>query len=197
MKRIMLSGALALSVATGAYARTDWVDPLATITVNCGFFDPNYIRTPCTASGSLDGRESRRQHLGTDFRAGVGDTVRSPVAGRIGPSYNSGSGDTAYITVIDSQFTNEIHILGHVKPLPGITEGLTVTKGQPVATVLYQSTGTHFHWGFNVAGWRPTPKYYSTCLRGGVTGPCEWGWGKAPYEATRDQAVARGWRPVQ
>ncbi len=196
MKRFMFCAVMAISLGSVAHARSDWTDPLAAITVNCGFFDSNYIRTPCTANGSLDDRDSWRQHLGTDFRAGVGDTIRSPVSGKIGPINNSGSGETAYITVIDSRNTNEIHILGHVKPLAGISEGVVVTKGQAVATVLYQKSGTHFHWGFNVAGWRPSPKYYSTCLRGGVSGLCEWGWGKAPFEVTRDQAVARGWRPV-
>jgi murein DD-endopeptidase MepM/ murein hydrolase activator NlpD len=162
--------------------------------VACGFFDPNYIRTPCQPSGKEDLRDTWRQHLGTDFPAAVDEVVYAPISGTIDCS-KAGRNAVAKnaMAVIRDGSTKEEHILGHVYCT--VASG-TVTKGQPVAKVLYQSTGTHFHWGFNVKSVSAAQAYRSRCLRNGSIQQRDWGWGQAPYEATRSEAVNLGWRPV-
>ncbi|MEA3061242.1 MAG: Peptidase family [Sphingomonadales bacterium] len=196
MKMVLCTAVIAAFTSSPAIARPEWFNPLQQMDhVTCGFFDPNYIRTPCEPPGNQDTNKDKwRQHLGTDFRAGVNDTVYAPVSGTINCS-EDGRTKTAdqAVAIIRDGVTKEEHILGHVSCT--VASG-PVTRGQPVAKVLYEATGTHFHWGFNVKSVSSARAYTSRCLRKGIVQQCAWGWGEAPYEATRSEAVNLGWRPV-
>lgn len=187
---------LSFVLAGPADARPEWADPLKSMTVvTCRFLDPYYINTPCTSGGSQDARNTWRQHLGTDFRARAGETVVTPVSGTVVISMAAASrpAEEAYLVIRDGQ-TGEEHVLGHVQS--SLAVGATVTKGVAVATVRDQGGNTHLHWGFNTKGVASALQYRSTCLRDGKTQSCAWGWGKAPYEATRSQVVGQGWANV-
>ena len=195
MNRIFCATGIGLFFAGTADARPEWINPLKPMdTVTCGFFDPNYIRTPCKSSAPKDDRNEWRQHLGTDFSASTNQIVYAPVSGTIdcGNAGKSTAAATARAVIRDST-TKEYHVLGHVYCT--VASG-PVTKGSPVAKVHYQATGTHLHWGFNVKSVSAATAHTSQCLRDDRTKACEWGWGKAPYEATRGEAVNLGWRPV-
>jgi murein DD-endopeptidase MepM/ murein hydrolase activator NlpD len=195
MRTVLCAALIAGLTSSPAIARPEWFNPLRRMDrVACDFFDPNYIRTPCRPTGNQDPRNTWRQHLGTDFPAAVDEVVYAPVSGTIDCSKagRNGPADNAMALIRDGS-TKEEHVLGHVYCT--VASG-AVTKGQPVAKVLYQSTGTHLHWGFNVKSVSAAQAYSSRCLRDGSTKQCQWGWGKAPYEATRNEAVNLGWRPV-
>lgn len=199
-KRWISNGLLAACVfavvATGpAHARTDWTDPVAGMTLTCGFLDPNYIRTPCRANGTQDARNSWRQHLGADFRASAGTRVVAPVSGQIVISNASAStpAEAAYLVIRDSA-TREEHVLGHITST--LRVGATVNRGDPVGSVANWGSNSHLHWGFNVGSVVTAMQARTPCLRDGVTQSCQWGWGKAPYEATEQQVRSQGWRNI-
>lgn len=194
MKLAVCFASVLATTGTTAAARPEWADPLRRMEMTCDFFDPNYIRTPCRPPGREDSRNTWRQHLGTDFRAAADEVVYAPVSGTIDCS-RAGRNEDADLAraIIRDGATNEEHVLGHVYCTVGSGP---VTKGNPVARVRYLATGSHFHWGFNVVSVSRAIAYRSQCFRDNQTRSCEWGWGKAPYEATRSQAVSLGWRPV-
>ena len=195
MRRFLAACILTLVVSEPAYARTDWTDPVAGMTLTCGFLDQNYIRRNCSASGAQDVRDSWRQHLGADFRAASGTPVVAPVSGTIVISNASAStpADAAYLVIRDSA-TREEHVLGHI--VSTLRVGATVNRGDPVGSIANQGTNSHFHWGFNVGSVATAMQRSTRCLRGGVTTNCQWGWGKAPYEATAQEVRGQGWRNV-
>ena len=119
----------------------------------------------------------------------------SPVNGTVVVAYAEASraAEDAYLVIRDTQ-TREEHVLGHVQSSLGV--GSVVKKGDPVATVRDQGSNTHFHWGFNTRSVVRATQYRSTCLRGNRMQSCEWGWGMAPYEASRSEIVAQGWANV-
>ncbi len=196
MRFATISLSLGLMVAAPAEARPEWADPLKTMTVvTCRFLDPYYINTPCTSAGKPDSRNEWRQHLGTDFRARAEETVVSPVNGTVVVSHAEASrpAEEAYLVIRDAQ-TQEEHVLGHVQS--SLAVGSVVKKGDPVATVRDQGLNTHFHWGFNTRSVTRAMQYRSPCLRDNRTQSCSWGWGKAPYEASRSDIVGQGWANV-
>jgi murein DD-endopeptidase MepM/ murein hydrolase activator NlpD len=195
MRRFLAACILALAVTAPAYGRTDWTDPVAGMTLTCGFLDPNYIRTPCRANGTQDARNSWRQHLGADFRASAGATVVAPVTGTIVLFNASAStpADAAYLVIRDSA-TREEHVLGHITS--NLRLGAAVNRGAPVGTVANQGANSHIHWGFNLGSVQTAMQRSTRCLRDGVTQNCQWGWGKAPYEATEQEVRSQGWRNV-
>jgi murein DD-endopeptidase MepM/ murein hydrolase activator NlpD len=195
MRTVFLAFAVAVTISSVAYARPEWIDPVRGMALSCGFLDPNYIRTPCRSSGSLDSRDSWRQHLGADFRTSVNATVVAPVTGRIvlfhaEPSWPA---EEAFLVIRDAQ-TNEEHVIGHISST--LRSGAEVTKGNPIGTVRDQGANTHVHWGFNLGSVAAAMRYTSRCSRGGRTQDCQWGWGKAPYEASEREVRAQGWRNV-
>jgi murein DD-endopeptidase MepM/ murein hydrolase activator NlpD len=195
MKTVTCAILAAVLLSSPAAARPEWFNPLRRMDrMTCDFFDPNYIRTPCRPPGREDPRNEWRQHLGTDFAATVDEVVYAPVSGTIDCSSagRNSAAENARAVLRDGA-TREEHVLGHVYCT--VASG-PVTKGQPVAKVLYQATGTHLHWGFNVKSVSNALAYRSSCLRDGRMQQCPWGWGKAPYEASRSDAVSLGWRPV-
>lgn len=196
MRFAILALCLGLSMAGAAEARPEWTDPLKSMTVvTCRFLDPYYINTPCRSDAKPDPRNEWRQHLGTDFLARAGETVVSPVNGTVVAAYADAwlPAEDAYLVIRDAQ-TGEEHVLGHVQS--GVSVGLVVKKGDPVAKVRDQGANTHFHWGFNTRSVAKAKQHRSTCLRDNKIQSCEWGWGKAPYEASRSEIVAQGWANV-
>jgi murein DD-endopeptidase MepM/ murein hydrolase activator NlpD len=195
LRRMLAACALVVAATTPAYGRTDWTDPVAGMTLTCGFLDPNYIRTPCRANGTQDARDSWRQHLGADFRASAGTRVVAPVSGQVVLVNASAStpAELSYLVIRDSA-TREEHGLGHVTST--LRVGATVNRGDPVGTVANWGSNSHLHWGFNTGSVATAMQRSTPCLRGGVTQSCPWGWGKAPYEATEQQVRSQGWRNV-
>ena len=195
MRTVFLAFAMAVTLSSAAYARPEWVDPVTGMTLSCGFLDPNYIRTPCRSTGSKDDRDTWRQHLGADFRAPANATVVAPVTGKIVLFHADPSvpAEDAYLVIKDEQ-TNEEHVIGHISST--LTVGPTVTKGSAIGAVRDQGANTHVHWGFNVKSVAAAMQHTSRCLRGGRVRDCEWGWGKAPYEASEQEVRAQGWRNV-
>jgi murein DD-endopeptidase MepM/ murein hydrolase activator NlpD len=195
MRLAVCVASVVAATSTTAVARPEWADPLRRMEMTCDFFDPNYIRTPCRPPGREDrDRNKWRQHLGTDFRATEDQVVYAPVSGTIDCS-RAGRNEGADVAraIIRDGATNEEHVLGHVYCT---VESGPVSKGRPVAKVRYLDTGTVLHWGFNVVSVSRALTHRSQCFRDNQMRSCEWGWGKAPYEATRSQAVSLGWRPV-
>jgi murein DD-endopeptidase MepM/ murein hydrolase activator NlpD len=182
VKFILLSMITASCLSTSAYARPEWADPLTSMIMTCDFMSPYYNTKTCKPNGPPEAASNLREHLGTDFRAAADTKVVSPVSGVIVMSRASAGTDpfAAYIVIKDS-LTNEEHVLGHV--VSSLAVNTRVTRGQQVAIVANQGDNSHLHWGFNVTGVAPALS-------------ATWGWGRAPYRTTRDQAVAKGWRPV-
>jgi hypothetical protein len=193
--RAFLIASIGFVGTTAAHARPEWKDPVSSTHVNCGFLDPNYIRTPCTPQGSKDPRDTWRQHTGTDFRATANETVFAPVGGEIVifEAEPWRPADEAFLVIRDSQ-TGEEHVLGHISST--LFKGAVIAKGVIVGKVRDQGGKTHFHWGFNVKSVARAKQKTSTCFRDGVIKPCIWGWGKAPYEATSAEVRDQGWRNV-
>lgn len=185
-----------LTVGAGvAFARPGWTDPVKGMTLTCAFLDRNYIRTPCTSKGKEDHRNTWRQHLGADFRASVGATVYAPVKGKVVMVDAGASKDPAlaYLVIKDSQ-TGEEHVLGHISS--SLRRGDSVAKGAVVGYVRNQGSNTHIHWGFNLGSVEKATQRVTKCQRDGKMKNCEWGWGKAPFEATEQQVREMGWRNV-
>lgn len=195
MRRLLGGCLLAVLVTSPAHSRPEWADPVAGMTLTCGFLDPNYVRTPCRASGVQDARDDWRKHLGADFRAPAGTTVVAPVSGEI-VLFNAASStpaELAYLVVRDAA-TGEEHVLGHITST--LRRGATVRKGEPIGKIANWGTNSHLHWGFNLGSVASAMQKTSRCLRGGATQTCAWGWGKAPYEATESDVRSQGWRNV-
>lgn len=186
--------AFAVAVAGTAYARPEWKDPIKGA-LTCGFLDPYYIRTPCTAKGKEDHRNTWRKHLGSDFRASVGANVYAPVSGKIVFFDAAASRDPAKAAlVIKDSKTGEEHVIGHISS--NLRRGDTVVKGVLIGWVRNQGDQTHVHWGFNVKSVEKAMLVTTKCYRDGKTQNCDWGWGKAPFEATPQQVRDQGWRNV-
>lgn len=195
MRAVLIALAATVVIIGPAYARPEWADPVRGMTLLCRFLDVNYIRTPCTASGSRDLRNTWRQHLGTDFAAPAGSTVVAPVTGKIvlfdaRPTRAAGE---AFLVIKDAQ-TGEEHVIGHISS--SLANGADVVKGRPIGSVKDQGRASHVHWGFNLGSVQKARQHTSRCLRDGTVQSCPWGWGKAPYEATESEVRAQGWRNV-
>jgi murein DD-endopeptidase MepM/ murein hydrolase activator NlpD len=157
--------------------------PLAgTLTVvNEGaFFDPKYNNG---VSSSL-----WAQHLGTDYVASGGTSVYAISDGNVTWTKASSSYADPYNAAVIVEQSNGVQVVyGHITS--SLAVGNKVTKGQKIGTVRYTDTSygyyAHLHMGYN------TKKGYAlpTTLSNG-----NWGWGRAPYNTTRDYAtVTRGW----
>jgi murein DD-endopeptidase MepM/ murein hydrolase activator NlpD len=136
--------------------------------ISSGFFDPQYPRT------------EHRQHLGADFLAPTGSPVYAPVEGDIVVNNTAASDVMDAYLVIRSGGGVE-HVLGHIAS--GLSARSHVKAGQQVGTIRPwpgQPNRSHVHWGVNRFG-------VLQAMRGG------WGWGRAPEQATRAEAEARGW----
>jgi murein DD-endopeptidase MepM/ murein hydrolase activator NlpD len=137
--------------------------------ISAGFFDPRYNDGLAKADW--------RQHLGTDYTAPAGSPVWSPAAGTVVRNA-TGASDImqAYLVIREANGTE--HVLGHIaSPL---REGVTVQKDQSVGKIRDWGSRSHVHWGINRLG-------VIQAIRG------DWGWGRAPFTASRTEAKARGW----
>lgn len=195
MKRIFVAFAIAVVISGTAYARPEWTDPVKRMSLLCGFLDPYYIRTPCTSKCTRDERSTWRQHLGTDFSTAVGATVLAPVKGKVVLIDAAASKDPAkaFLVIKDAR-TGEEHVIGHISSK--LNRGDPVEKGAVIGWVRDQGRATHVHWGFNLGSVESAMKRTTKCYRDGTTKDCDWGWGKAPYEATEREVRAQGWRNV-
>jgi len=182
MSKAVFASALAagLAVPSGSAGASGggWVWPLQNMALSCVYFDPNY---PASQS---------RQHLGLDMALSRGVTkgavVVSPVEGSVVVNHTG----MQYVTeqsylVIRESATGVEHVLGHIRS----NASGTVHRGAPVGVVGDWGTNSHVHWGANM-----------TSVQGamGVSGKKgwgagDWGWGKAPVTAVRNEAANRGW----
>jgi hypothetical protein len=136
--------------------------------ISSGFFDPDY-------PGSWS---PPAQHLGTDIPSPQGTSVVSPINGRVLLNRTDRSDPfEKHLIVLDIEQEFE-HVFGHIdSPLE---EGYDVRIGDPLGQIVSAGTGPHLHWGINSRG-------VLQALGAG------WGWGRAPVDASRADADARGW----
>lgn len=142
--------------------------PVSSVRVNSGFFDLNYPP------------DQSRQHLGVDLAAAKGTDVLAPVSGRVVANFTVDPDVAKAFLIIHADDGSE-HVLGHIAS--DLHVGATLVIGQRVGAVRpwpNEPGRAHVHWGINRIA---VPRIK---LNG-------WGWGKAPVNATRSQAAARGW----
>lgn len=142
----------------------DTVSP-GNASVNYGYFDANYLRM------------ESRQHLGVDLRASADTIVLSHVRGEVITNRTDRSVDQAYLVIRASN--GDEHVFGHISS--NLRVGAEVRAGQEIGRVRDWGRNSHLHWGVNGSG-------VSQAVQG------DWGWGRAPANATREDASRRGWR---
>lgn len=129
-----------------------------------GFFDPSYL-----ASEGV-------QHLGVDISAKPNVDVRSPVDGTVVLN-NTWASDIneAYLVI---KGPDGEYVLGHIAS--NLAAGAAVSRNKVIGKVRPWGGKTHVHFGINRKG-----------VAQAMVG--KWGWGRAPYDATAKQAIAKGW----
>lgn len=155
-----------------------------TTPVGCLYFDPIYPLS------------QQRQHLGVDLPSGRGTDVYSPVVGTIVATNatNNVAAAESYI-IIRETATGVEHVLGHVRSTLPVGRRVYPRDNRSVervATVADQGTNSHLHWGINIVSVEGAK---GVSHRPGW-GSGDWGWGRAPRDATASQARARGWQDV-
>lgn len=165
----MRTAAIALGLlllVTQVYAQSGRTTlPAGPAPITYGYFDPAYARS------------ENRQHLGVDFRAPRRTPVFAPVDGVIVTNNTSASEVMQAYLVIRTAHGVE-HVLGHISS--SLVVGAPVTAGQEVGRVRPWAGNSHVHWGVNRTG-------VAQAMQG------DWGWGRAPANATRSDAARRGW----
>jgi len=136
-------------------------------TITYGFFDPRY------AEGS-----DPRQHLGVDIRARAGADVFSPVEGEVIIN-NTAAADVMQAYLVIRTASGIEHVFGHISSTLRARVDRVVV-GQRIGTVRDWPGNSHVHHGVNRIG-------VAQAMRG------DWGWGRAPVTATREDAARRGW----
>lgn len=119
-------------------------------------------------------QEENVRHLGVDIPVGAGASVRSPVTGIVVRNKSDPNAEENSYIVIRETSTGIEHVLGHI--YSALPVGKKVDRGVEVGKVIHD----HVHWGANVKG-------IPSVVKDG------WGWGRAPANATVEQAKARGW----
>jgi murein DD-endopeptidase MepM/ murein hydrolase activator NlpD len=154
----------------------EWTWPGNRRQITAYYFDPSYTRDPAAAPPA--------QHLGIDMNGSVGDPVLSPVSGTLIRVHYDSNPRQSYIVIRETS-TGLHHILGHV--MTTLQVGRTIGRGQRVATIQRWPGSDHVHWGIARDIDQATQSSRDPRL-----GTGDWGWGRAPRDATRAQAEARG-----
>lgn len=108
------------------------------------------IVTSIYGSRRLFNNQKQTQHLGTDYRAAVGEPIMAANSGKVVVARDLFF--TGYTVTIDHGL-NIFTIYGHLSKL-NVKEGETVKKGQLIGLsgVSGRVTGPHLHWGVKVNG---------------------------------------------
>lgn len=137
--------------------------------ISAGYFDRDYLRS------------ENRQHLGIDTLAAAGSRIASPINGEVVTNRTDAS-DVMQAYLVIRASNGEEHVFGHISS--SLNRGDRVRTGDEIGRVRSwpgQSGRSHVHWGVNRNG-------VAQAMSG------SWGWGRAPADATREDAARRGWR---
>ena len=131
-----------------------------------------------------------RQHLGSDLHASGGDPVYAIKDGVVSCVNPGPSSWNKAVILLHSDGSKTVY--GHVDA--SVSQGSSVKAGARIGSVLYSSSSelfaAHLHFGENVRG------NVNCGTVSGVGGT--WGWGRAPYVSSRQDAISAGWiDPVQ
>lgn len=127
------------------------------------------------------------QHLGTDFKADSGTSVFATKSGKIQEIIGTTDPFNAAVIVESSDGFRQVY--GHVRPSVDIFKDKPIEKGDLIGYIREEISGSpyrqHLHYGENIKGSVGTEK-----------NPPKWGWGRAPFSTTCDEAVNAGWVDV-
>jgi murein DD-endopeptidase MepM/ murein hydrolase activator NlpD len=113
-------------------------------------FGDDWTFNKCPAKGPW------KKHTGADLRAASGTTVVAAEAGTVKLVYSAGAGWASAILIEHTNGGSKyVTQYMHVDPKPGISPGVGVKRGQPIATVAAIST-PHLHFGVWMAPYGPS-----------------------------------------